>query len=290
MTLTWSRRHTLIAGVALVAISNAVALGGVAWNRSGEPDSVLQLTQRELSQPYEFGFDHEATGLTLELRYRVLAADRAGPYYPAGHYGAPEWLDRAKLASLGFDVSERLDARSAERRYQRLLPREALVVLELDGPVHGKALERARERAKKEAALEAAGSAPKKPSVPEQTAAGQLKLEETANSRLFAVDAGLDAAALRARYLDRSRYAIVRGSIRAQINRNRSGDAQFSGSIDNLHNIRVSVPPEFRRAIGAVPRAMPWRVAPQGGPAFQVIVAFGKRFEPWIIAAQAATK
>ena len=30
MTMTWSRRRTLIAGLALIALTNAVALGGVA--------------------------------------------------------------------------------------------------------------------------------------------------------------------------------------------------------------------------------------------------------------------
>lgn len=29
----WSRRHTLISGIALILVTNAVALAGVAWNR-----------------------------------------------------------------------------------------------------------------------------------------------------------------------------------------------------------------------------------------------------------------
>ena len=128
MTLTWSR--TLVAGIALIALTNAIALGGVAWNRSGEPESVLKLTQRELGQSYRSFFDRESGGMEVSVRWRVVTTGPYESFYP-DHYGAPEWLDREKLAALGFDVSRRPDAR---RRHQRLLPREALVVLELDGP------------------------------------------------------------------------------------------------------------------------------------------------------------
>lgn len=46
--MTWSRKHTLIAGIALIALSNAVALIGVAYNRSGEPESELRLSSASL--------------------------------------------------------------------------------------------------------------------------------------------------------------------------------------------------------------------------------------------------
>ena len=289
MKITWSRTGTLVAGIALIAITNAVALVGVAWNRSGGPESELKLTQRELWTPYRFGFDGESGGLVLNIRWRVLAADPGAALY-ADYRGAPEWLNEAKLASLGFDVSPRSTARGAERHYKRLLPRAALVVLELDGPAYGKALERARERADKEAAREAAGSGKTGPKSPGQSAAEQLKREETSNSRLFAVDAGLDSAALRGKYPDRARYAIVRGSVRAHFNRNRTGDAQWTGYIESLDNIRVSVPLEFRRAIGSVPHTVARGGTVQEGSPFQITVAFGKRFEPWIVAASSAGK
>ena len=35
--MTWSRSLTLIAGIALIAVTNAVALLGVWYNRGGEP-------------------------------------------------------------------------------------------------------------------------------------------------------------------------------------------------------------------------------------------------------------
>ncbi len=279
--MTWTRSRTLIAGLALIALTNAIALGGVAWNRGGEPDSVLKLTHRELWQPHEFGIDREAGGLTLNLRWRVLDKDAKGLAYAADHYGTPVWLDRAKLAALGFDVSEPSRARDLDRVRERQLPRDALVVLELDGPAYSKAVERARERAKEAAARDRG----KKPPDQGISAAELLKREETVNSRLFAVDAGLDAQPLRAKYSDRARYAIVRGSIRANVNRNRAGDAQWSGHIDSLDNAQINVPPGFRKAIGPVPRSYAWSPpAPESVPPFEVTVAFGRRFEPWITA------
>lgn len=283
MTPTWSRRRTLVAGLALVALTNAVALGGVAWNRSGEPDSVLQLTQRELGQPYQFGFDKESGGLVLDLRWRVLAVDRDKTYH-ADRYGTPAWLDRAKLASLGFQVSQPPRARGGDRYYDRLLPREALVVLELDGPARAEALESARERAKKEAAKAAAEKDKKEQHNAARNAAEFLQREETVNSRLFAVDVGLDTTALRAKYPNRTRYAIVRGSVRAQYHADRGAAGEWTGYIEGIDNGQINVPLEFRKAIGPVPQTHEWESPKQVGSPFQATVAFGKRFEPWVTA------
>jgi len=283
MTLTGSRRHTLIAGLALIALTNAIALGGVAYNRSGEPESVLKLTQRELWQPHGYGLDREEGGLQLSVRWRVLTADPAMAFY-ADHQGTPEWLDEAKLASLGFDVSQPPAARRASWRYDRQLPKEALVVLELDGPARQKALERARERAAKEAA-KGAETGKTGPGTPAQEAAVFLKNEETANSRLFAVDAGPDAQALRAKYSDRTRYAIVQGKVRPYHQSGRGKEARWTGYIEVIENARVNVPLEFRKAVESAPRSIPMAGPTNGGPGFEVTVAFGKRFEPWITAA-----
>jgi len=288
MTPTWSRGRTLAAGIALIALTNAVALGGVAWNRSGEPESVLKLTQRELSRSREFGIDREGGGLQLYVNWRVLSTERDSELYWNFH-GAPEWLDEAKLASLGFDVSPPPATPKASWRYDRQLPREALVVLELDGPAYQKALERARERAAKQAA-KGAQTGKTGPGSPVEQAANFLKNEETTNSRLFAVDAGRDAQALRAKYPDRTRYAIVQGTVRTSYQTGRGKEARWTGYIDGIQNAQVNVPLEFRKAIESARILRRPGPAVQGAAPFEVTVAFGKRFEPWIVAASAAAK
>ena len=284
MTLTWSSGRTLAAGIALIALTNTIALGGVAYNRSGEPESVLKLTQREVLAPHGYGLDREGGGLQLHVSWRVLGPEWDDAYF-WNFQGTPEWLDEAKLASLGFDVSPPPVERRASWRYDRQLPREALVVLELDGPAYQRALERARDRAAKEMAKgEATGKTG--PGTPAAQAALFLKNEETANTRLFAVDVGRDARALRAKYPDRTRYAIVQGKVRPYHQSGRGKEARWTGYIEVIENARVNVPLEFRKAVESAPRSIPYAAAAPAGPAFEVTVAFGKRFEPWILAAK----
>ena len=286
-----SRRRTLIAGVALIALTNAVALGGVAWNRSGEPDSVLKLTQRELIAPYRYRLEREDGGMELMLSWRVLSAEQDYWSY-GGNYGSPDWLDEAKLAQLGFDVSPPKETRRG-RHYERQLPREVLIVLEFNGPSYPRALERMRKHAAKEAAAAEAPNA--KPEYRERAraAAEALKREERSNSRLFAVDAGLDAAALRAQYADRARYAIVSGKVRAS----RTGKgSKLQGYIESIHNARVNVPREMLPRLGStslrpspsIVRHPGDAVASVDGPGFEATIAFGKRYEPWLVEARSA--
>lgn len=283
--MTWSRKHTLVAGIALVALTNAVALGGVAWNRSGTPESELKLSQRELWDIYGGRYDRDARGTELMLRWRALSLDNPVEYYYDGHSGALEWLDEAKLGALGFDVSKQPDPARASRRYRALLPREALIVLELNGPAAQKALERARERLAQETAKGAAAT-DKKEMDRAKMAAEALKREETSSSRLFAVDAGPDAAALRAKYPDRGRYAIVRGKIRAYppVTTGREKDRRWRGYLESLDSPRINLPLEFREAAGLARRAIPAPGPVDMGTPIEVTVAFGKRFEPWVTA------
>ncbi|MGH8642513.1 MAG: DUF4824 family protein [Burkholderiales bacterium] len=287
MTLTWSRNRTLAAGAALVVVTNAIALGGVAWNRSGTPESELKLTQRELHDTYGLRYDREAGGTELGLRWRMHTSESDDLfYYDSFGGGMPDWLDEAKLAALGFDVSKQPDARRESRRYARLLPKEALIVLELDGPATRAALQRARERLAKETAKEAAetGKTDRRSQV--KLAAESLKREETSSSRLFAVDAGTDVAALRAKYPDRGRYAIVRGKVRAYppAASGRAQERRWRGYIESIDTPRVNVPLEFRRQAGMALRAIPRAGPTDPGPRYEVTVAFGQRLEPWVTA------
>ena len=43
------KKYGLIAAIALIVLTNVVVLAGVAYNRSGEPDATVTLTERELN-------------------------------------------------------------------------------------------------------------------------------------------------------------------------------------------------------------------------------------------------
>ncbi|MBI2314380.1 MAG: DUF4824 family protein [Betaproteobacteria bacterium] len=288
--IAWSRRRTLIAGAALIVLTNAVALGGVAWNRSA-PESSLRLTQRELWLPWGWGFEAENSGLALRLVWRAPAAGtEEKPAHDMSYLmigGAPAWLDEVKLAELGFDVSRSEDSTTDRARFEKQLPREVLLVLELDGPAYRQSLERTRKFAEAEKALLAANPGKKEFEERARRAREQFGREEGEASRLFAVDASLDAAALRAKYSDRSRYALVRGQVRPQF-AGYGKSTRLAGYVSRLSVESVNVPHEFRgvlepvlqRGAGSPSVSPSMKAAP-----FEATVAFGRRFEPWMTAA-----
>lgn len=272
--MNWTRRHTLIGGLALILLTNAVALLGVYWNRSGEPESALTLTQRELQTPYNWGMNRENSGMALHLNWRVLSADKSWSYPYARRN--PEWLDQAKMLSLGFEAMP-ADAPDGHRKNERQLGKEVFAVLELDGPAYQQALERARQRTAEEDAKLAALPDDRRTRDEAKRAHETLTEEEQQNSRLFAVDAGLGVAQLRAQYPDRSRYAIVRAQVRPWS----STKDGLIGSIDEISVEQINLPHEYH----AVFDQNPPHAGPRGaaGRAFQARVAFGQRLEPWLV-------
>lgn len=285
--MAWSRKSTLIAGLGLILVTNAVALGGAAYNRSGEPESILHLTERELQPPHDWGRNRENSGLALTLRWRTLgeeAGNRMGAfmsYYP-GINGSPKWLDESKLAALGFDVSPRRTS-DDQVNYGRLLAREVLLVLELNGSAYKMALERMREHAAHEEALNAASANNKEFEQRAKAAREQLAREENEYSRLFVVDAGLELEALRTKYPDRTRYAIVRGQVLPQWSRNGNEKPRFTGLVTGVSEDRISVPLAFHPALPPAPASNRTGMYSLSGPS-DVTVAFGRRLEPWISA------
>ncbi len=109
------KKPGLLLAAAVVIVSNALVLVGVARNRASTPVETIQLTQRELPKGFS---EKEDTGVSLRFNWNM------------GFYGAGNsWLDEAKLRSLGFDTAAAL----RDKKHQPL-PRPAFVVLEYDGP------------------------------------------------------------------------------------------------------------------------------------------------------------
>jgi len=266
----------LAAGLALIAVTNAVVLLRVAYNRSGEPESRLQLSARELGPIFGYSAG-ENSGVVLRLQWRVSAPllDDA----LSTRRETPQWLDEAKLASLGFDVAEPLASSLRNRGIYRWKP--ALLVLELDGAAYRAALEGARTRLERVEALHRASPSDARLAQHVQAARHALVQEETTSSRLFVVDAGPEREPLRTKYPERSRYAIVPGRVGMRVWEH-EGKRRIDASVMALVGTEVHVPLEFRAAVARMPRALtlPGHAEPSR---FEVEVAFGKRLEPWIL-------
>jgi hypothetical protein len=283
---TWSRGRTLGAGIGLIVLTNAVALGGVWWNRSADPESALTLSQRELGLPWRSLRLRENSGLALNLNWRVARreADDSGSGSTTNG-GTPEWLDPAKMAALGFQA-DNADADGDRRRYARQLPREVILVMELAGPAWQRTLEKTRENANRHAAAAAANVDSKQFANRAKQANDQLAREENSNSRLFVIDAGLDARLLREKYPDRSRFLLLRGTVRPSLRSREHATPEPTGYVSRVGNGQIHVPHALRESLESL-RAPN---EPGGGDEFSATLRVGQRLEPWLVAVNPVKK
>lgn len=279
-----SHKQALWTGLGILLLVNALALGGAAWNRSGI-DSQLKLSERELRAPYVWQGDSEDSGKALMINWRAQPASRSEELAylsPYTSYGAdPGWLDAAKLASLGFNVTP--PPSDAQDRDWRRRAQRVTLVLEFDGRAYAKSL--ALSAADAEQSKAKAVLAPKDEALASRAkeSADALHENKTRASRLFAVDAGLDPAKLRMKYADRRRYLLVPALVQMYWLRNADRSWHVAGSIERLLGPQIHLSRGEARALAAA-------LGPGNGPGdlkpIEVEVAFGRRLEPWIVSAR----
>jgi hypothetical protein len=272
------KRRYLYGALALVILVNALVLTGVAYNRSGVPDALVTLTERELPLASTF-YRRENSGVSLWLNVNPDIEERT-------------WFDEKKLAELGFFVERMED--SDNRDVYRVLPKKALVVLEYNG----EAWQRFRQRQLDEIA--ALPLKQQQGKLTPETAARQKQeklFQLTVASRLFAVDAGLDAGDLRRRYADKGRYIIVPAQVRMQVDwraaKGGKDKKRLRGRIQKILVDQIHVPLPFHASLESLPGKTyihpGYTYYNSKAPAkvrYQVVVAFGQRLEPWIKAVE----
>lgn len=252
--------------IVLVLLANGLLLAGVAWNRVGEAEAVLVLTERELAMPYRRWGNRESTGLALSIR----RAD-----------GEAEWLDRDKLEALGFEPDRFLRGLEAGRRS---VERRVFVVLEFDGPAFEDRLTEQADRVARVRGEVTAGTAD-----PQRLEAAEFELDRlrTSASRLVLVDAGTAAAPLRRKYPDESRHAVMRALVRMYAYAVPGEDVEpvVRGRVGALLPEDVHVP---RRHHAALRRATgDGHGGHDAPPRYRVVLKFGRRFEPWVAGIEA---
>jgi hypothetical protein len=254
-----SRKGLWIAAILVIA-SNAFALWHARANRAGEPEAVLELTERELRLPPR---EADNTAMTLRLEWTGLEPAWKGPRTEQ----APTWFDAARLASIGFDTSLPVTRENAAH-YRGMAPRAVFAALEDDGEAWRRHVEGLPSQQEKDIAL------------------GQ--------TRLVLVDVGTDADALRTRHPDRRRTVIVPGTAGLVFVQPRSGEPFLKGNINVVYPMELNVPKELRPVLEALsPRATPVVDRRSGEsdtvrePRYRVTVKWGRSLEPWIESVQA---
>lgn len=289
----------VLSGAALVLLASVAVLGGAWWNRAGEPESRLEVSERELPLPLWRDTDDTGLVLTLALADRPPAAVARTAW--SRRYTLPPfehaWLDAAKLGELGFDLGaiEAAPRNEHSNGDAALAPtRSAFVVLEYEGASwHAWLAKREGEvaalREKVEGGLEDRGKL--------SDAEALLAIDRTSRSRLMPVDAGLDPSALRARYPDRSRCAVVPAFVGVRARIAEGSTARFRGTIERLAVERITVPTDLLPPLDPfVPQATADEVERRARedaaasrwpapavPRYQATLAYGRRLDPWLV-------
>jgi hypothetical protein len=274
------------AAALLVVLVTAWVLAGVAYNRRAPAEATVRLTEREASLGWE---EKEDTGMSLTLRWRYEGDDSNGG-----------GLDQARLREVGFQFPVPLDDPRAETLYRDFLPRRAYAVLEMEGKAWQAHLARQESELVKlrdeirrgKATLEAE----------DQLLKSQAD-DRLENSRLFVIDVGRDPSALRRNHPDQARFIVVPVLVRAEYEKQvwksanePPGGPRISGTVELL-NSSLHIPRARRAVLDQVRhedearRLQETRKGPAGSlvsvlsarpPAYEVLIRFGRRLEPWV--------
>jgi hypothetical protein len=263
-----------ILGFMLLLATNIGVFLGVASNRSGNLETLIELTERELRLPYMV--HEENSGLSLQLTWRSLGEiEDDSSYYYTGH--SPFWLNADKLRRLGFKFNETITPEKPSKRYKEQVPKEVFIVLEYNGDAYIESVKRAENAFERASTYFKAN--PEDKGGRFNDSKKRLERERNSLSRLFAVDAGLDAVKLRKLYSDRNRFMILSGTVNTGYIYNKSGPY---GYISNLSVENIHVPLKLRDTFDSILVKDKSEQYELKSPRYSVELAYGKRFEPWI--------
>jgi len=274
-----TNKRTLLMGLGIILLSNAIALAGVAYNRAGEATSRPTLTERELSLPYYYGLEKENSGISLQLRWRVYDGKKASAYY--SRWNRTEWLDADKLGLLGYDVSYPLNKADSGAHYKKATSKEVFLVFENNGAIYQKVLQQYQVKLVEAEELYKQNLDKKEFVNRLKKATDALEAEQFNNSRLFAIDAGLDYEALRQQYSDNRLYLIARGRVNLRYHGVYDKKPFLSGAIQQLSIMRANIPLEHASVLTPM-LDKSYRRNNKQPPRYEVKLHYGQRYEPWV--------
>jgi hypothetical protein len=285
------RKYGVIIAICLLVVVNAVVLGGIAYNRSGESAATITLTQRELpfASYYDYS-DRENTGLSLRIGWsRDEYLSPLFSFSKTREDGDLDWFNKAKLEAIGFDCGFPLSDSKADLHYRKILPRKTYAVLEFEGTAWDRWLSDQR------ADLDERLGGIKEEKLKATREEFERRLQT--HTRLFAIDAGNDLDVLRTKYNKPERYMILPATVRLQYHEPYAAEGEkkeppsLRGRITDILTDTIYVPKEHRAILEKIlmERAQKqemnndFRGYSKHGPAYAVTLKVGKRAEPWIV-------
>lgn len=256
------RRQRLWPAVAAAAVllTFGSQLALAAWNRGGET-ARLALDEGGVELPW-IGTHEEGEALFLHLDPE-----------------APE-LALDELAPLGFPV-EAMERDSGEEARLDVLPRSVWMVVDTTPEAWRRHLDRRQAEIERMERSDEVGDS----SVEAHRAALETLRKGPPRAVISAV--GTDPAALRRQHPDRTRQAVVPGSVDA---RRHWHGASWRGT-PRPAVTSIAVPPALHRTVRRLlAAAEARREAPDeeavAAPRFRAVVAWGRRAEPWLVAVE----
>ncbi len=284
MKLVLSSRRLFFLGLLLLVLTNLAVLSGVAANRSGSPETQVILTEREVQIPYRS--HKENSGLDLHLNWRVAGVEDYSGF--SSRWNSPAWFDADKLKKLGFLIPDYDHSDDSFNQRKQPVTKEVFIVLENDSPLFQKVIKWLEKDLKKEKKLLLADRDDKELMDRVKNAEERLKRERISGSRLFVVNAGLNAKQLREQYSDRTRFIITKGKVNYRYNYGGDGKEkkrEISGYVSSLSVANIHVPLQYRQKFDSIREHNKSR--DMGDPTrYQVELAYGHRFEPWLVSIQ----
>ncbi|MDE3274036.1 DUF4824 family protein [Pseudoalteromonas sp. G4] len=274
----------LIFGVALILVTNLFVLGGVFYNRIGEPTAQLVLSEREARLPYLSGFEKENSGVALSISWRALPNENNELAYYNNRSVA---LTEQQLIALGFSEIEQLKEGWAQERtlyfaleyngelYQQSLAhaqryyQKALSRFELDTSdsqlMHAK--ERAFETYEREQHYNSRHA--------KERAFETYEREQHYNSRLFFLEASQDYKALDSKYAEQNNIVIVKGNAKPYFNQQTK---EHFLHVSSLLVNQINVPARYVDDLVSLKALRGTKAS-----SYSVTVNWGQRLEPWIV-------
>lgn len=274
---------TIIAALLLI-LTNVIVLTGVAYNRAGEVEASLLLTERELAfKDYSYN-NKENSGLALMIDWKVISTNslrKNASKYSLYRGGNPDWLDENKLRQLAVDVDRlREYQRASEYAQDKILSKEVIYVLEYDGVAYQTVLTEAENYTQR--LREKLNNNPDNEDLSERLEDREVWLRklQISESRLIVIDAGLDAQVLREKYKDNSKFLLLAGELMPYWN-----DDKLVARVKQLFisSVHVALPHADHITKLTNGEAKNIRYSDQPlMPRYQVKLNIGTRLEPWI--------
>ncbi len=247
-----SSRNLFILSFLVIILINTFIFANIYINRFGDATSNVVLSERELVVPYSY--NKENSGISLKISYRIANEYTHKPFsYSTKVY----WLNEKKLQELGFDTKK-------YKKYKNrnsALKKEVFIVLEQNGEAYKQSLRLAQEKL---------SNLEHKQKRDIKNAKENLRKEKEENSRLFAIDVGVDYAKLRQLYTDKTKYIITKGIVKFRFSNYRNKNENINGYIVRLSVPSVHVTLKHKNLFK------------NANAKFKAHIKYGNRYEPWI--------